>query len=264
VREPGRHGETADAWLTATAAAHPRYRAARREEQGPDLDRREVTMLCVTNRPNQLDHVVATYERQRHPARRLVLVTNSRGFDLDDVSARLAALGNVRTVDVDEDVSLGECLNIGLEMATSRYVAKIDDDDTYGPEYLGDLLIAHGYASAAIVGKHSYVARFEPDGTHVLRFPGKELCYTSTLAGGTLVIDREQVPTGVRFPDRTTGEDTGFLDACQRGGAAVFATDRFNYIQRRGTDNTWQASLQHFLRKGIVVDPTTPAGQVEV
>ena len=221
-----------------------------------------MTVICVTRRPHQLDNVIANYTRQTHPRRRLIVVTNSAAFDLAEVADRLSEIGGARVIEMPEDVSLGLCLNAALDMTTSRYVAKFDDDDRYGMEYLSDMMIAHRFAAAAVVGKHSHYAVFSNDGRGYLRFAGREFCDVSWVAGGTLVIDRERTGA-LRFEDRSIGEDGAFLSACLRRGHAVYAADRFNYVQYRSDDNTWAQSREVYLRDAIEVTSSDPLDEIE-
>lgn len=250
-------------WLVETADRQSSWRAGSLARWAPSSEEAGVTVVCVTNRPHQLDEVVANYERQQHPHRQLLVVTNSRAFDLEAVRARLAVVEGASTIDIDEDASLGSCLNVALERCRTRSFAKFDDDDWYGPHFLTDLVLAQRFADAAVVGKHSYFVHLLDGDVRLLRFPGREFVYTSFVAGGTLLVDTSR--TGhVRFADRSVGEDSAFLEACLRRGQSVFGADRFNYVQRRGADNTWQAGSDALTAGAAVVDPASPAGAVEV
>lgn len=248
------------AWLEATASAHARYRAAhlhtandvvRAAERARGLDTpqqpHEVTVVCATRRPHELENALANFARQAYPNRRLVLVTNSSQFDLDEVRRRIASIDSASTIDIDEDASLGTCLNAALAMTQSRFIAKFDDDDRYGAHYLTDMMIAHRFALAGVVGKHSHFATFTSDDRTYLRFPGHEFEDTSWVAGGTIVIDRDKLGDQ-SFEDRSIGEDAASLHECLRSGHAIYAADRFNYIQFRGDDNTWSQERSQYLR----------------
>lgn len=250
-------------WLDATAVAHGPYRRAH-ERSATHLVNEEllrcglapveldhgVTVVCATNRPTQLEWVIENFERQRYRPRRLIVVTNSSLFDRAAVEQRIGAVQHATVLHLDEDQSLGACLNAAMEHTDSRFVAKFDDDDRYGAEYLGDMLLAHRYAAAAVVGKHSHHAFLADTERVYLRFPGREFEYTSWVAGGTLVIDRER--TGdLRFHDISIGEDAAFLADCQRLGHSVFAADRFHYVQYRTGANTWTQPHHQYVRKAV-------------
>lgn len=236
-------------WNDATARHHDRYRATHRVADG------RVAVVCVSMRPELLDAVVANVTRQVDVDAELVFVANSPGFDRDALDAALGPLGAV----VDRPphrTSLGAALNRAMERTDARFVAKFDDDDLYGPHHLADSLRAHRYAAAGVVGKHSYFARIAESGSTHLRFPGNEFRYSGTLAGGTLVIDRDRVGEQ-RFDDVSLGEDRGFLSACHRRGISTFAADRFNFVQMRTGTNTWAIDDATFLTDSIAVDDST-------
>ena len=149
-------------------------------------------------------------------------------------------------------MELGACLNAARDATTTRFLAKFDDDDEYGPHYLSDMLLAHRFADAGVVGKHSFHAHLVEADQTILRAPGREFRYTSHIAGGTLLIDLDRVGR-VRFPDRSVGEDGGFLAAVERAGQAVFSADRFNYLQRRHGANTWPISDDGYARGALVL-----------
>ena len=62
----------------------------------------------------------------------------------------------MRIVQVDGRVTLGESLNRGVKEASGYYIAKMDDDDYYGENYLSDMMLAAGFSGAEILGKGTY------------------------------------------------------------------------------------------------------------
>jgi hypothetical protein len=245
-----RRGRGALTTLEAWADEFPARRQACLEALGPRED--EVTVVCVTNRPQRLEDVVANYERQTHGNKRLVVVTNSREFDLVNVKERLRGVEAATTFDVDEDTTLGACLNLAIEKCETRFMAKFDDDDHYADAYLSDMLLAHRLADAVVVGKLSHFAYVEELDRHVLRFPGWELTYAPHVAGATLVVDLERIGK-VRFPDLSVGEDREFVQAVLQSGGSVFSADCFNYRTHRGSDSTWRPGQDDFLRRSLEV-----------
>ena len=270
-----RSGALSDAWLAATATAHGSYRNAHQRTTTHVVNRalatqcrpclvldHEVAIVCATNRPAHLDNIVENYQRQRYGPCRLVVVTNSSEFDLQAVERRLSVVPGASVIAVPEHQSLGTCLNAGMKADDARFVAKFDDDDRYGPEYLVDLMVAHRFARAGVVGKHSHVARFTTDDRTYVRFPGREFEYTSWVAGGTLVIDRNRVGD-LQFRDLSLGEDGAFLADCQRAGQSIYAADRFHYVQHRTDSNTWKIRRKDYLRHAIEIDQRQSKAMIE-
>ena len=247
-----------NSWLARTSERHLAYRSATPIPDG------RVAVVCVSQRPQLALDVVANIERQIHIDRDridVVYVAN-HADDLTPVETALDGWPGAVVERLDPDRSLGEGLNIGLERSDARFVAKFDDDDRYGPHYLADALRAHSYAGAGLVGKHSYYADVVRAGATVLRFPGNEFRYTSTLAGGTLVIDRDRVDDQ-RFDPISIGEDRAFIAACHRRGISTFSADRFNFTQVRSGDNTWLVDDETFRHGTLDVDPSAGEHRID-
>lgn len=243
-------------WNRSVSEGFESYRAAFPPAAG------RASVVCVSERPHLLDAVVDNVRRQQGIDVEFVLVTNHDGFGRLDVERALSVLPSARIVEMPAAASLGRCLNAGFAAASERHVAKFDDDDWYGSHHVADSLRAHGLAAAGVVGKHSYYAELLRSGERLLRFPANEFRYSGTLAGGTLVVDRDRTGS-LEFEDRSLGEDRAFIAACHRRGVSTFSADRFGFIQRRGGENTWPIDDDSFRRSTRRVDPDDPVHVVE-
>ena len=80
-----------------------RYRLKRRRpSHPPSLEPGAtplVSVLCATNRPEQLAHLLATFDTQTWTNRELIVVTNADGFDLSAIAERQDVLVAMRAVD---------------------------------------------------------------------------------------------------------------------------------------------------------------------
>lgn len=181
----------------------------------------------------------------------------AHGFDPneDAVQEAIADSGvdHVTTIAADSELTLGECLNLAVEASTGEVLAKMDDDDFYAPRYLADLLDALVYSGADIVGKQAHYMYVESQDVTLHRFAHREHRYTDFVMGPTITGYRrvfDQIP----FQRRNTGEDSSFLAAALEAGFTIYSADRFNFVQRRGTDgHTWQVSDANVLATGSVV-----------
>lgn len=213
-----------------------------------------VTVIVSTNRPQQLDHVLASVGQQAGLDLQLVLVTH--GFEAaEEVGHRAADLGvhHVVALSAQRDQSLGACLNLAVKAADGEVVAKFDDDDLYGPQYLGDQLRALEFSGADVVGKRAHHVLIEDLGALVLRFPEHEHRFTDLVMGPTLIMQR-QLAADLRFADRTQGEDTDFLRRLLLDGGRIYSSDRFGFVQvRRAAGHTWEASAAELLATGRIV-----------
>lgn len=152
----------------------------------------------------------------------------------------------------DEGWLLGDCLNALIDVADGDLVAKIDDDDLYGPNYLLDQANAQWFSGADLVGKEASYLYVGSEDAMVLRNPHREHRWTTFVAGPTLMGPRS-VFRDVRFGTLARGEDTDFLRRLGDSGGRVYSADRFNFIQVRGAvQHTWQVSDMVLLANGLV------------
>lgn len=214
-----------------------------------------VSVLAATNRPEQITHLLGQVGRQRDVEVQLILVTH--GFDaaggVDAAAAEAAGIRDLQVLAGDPAWTLGACLNAAVARAEGAVLAKMDDDDLYGPWYLHDLLQAREFSGADVVGKHAhYMHLAGPDAT-LLRFPWMEHRYTDRVMGPTLTAGRE-VFAAHPFEDVSRGEDTAFLQAVVDGGGTIYSADRFNFVQQRGrvAQHSWNAGDRELLASADV------------
>jgi hypothetical protein len=220
---------------------------------GADLP--TVSVLAVTNRPGQLDHLLSQVARQIGVRLQLVLVTH--GFDAPAGLREQAAAMDLEDVQILSAVagdSLGACLNRAVQAADGSVCTKMDDDDLYGPWYLHDLLQAKAFSRADVVGKHAHYMYLEGADATLLRFPWMEHRFTDRVMGPTITADRDQFLEHP-FPDVSRGEDTGFLEAVSQAGGKIYGTDRYNFTQvrtARADHHSWNAADEHLMASADV------------
>ncbi|MBA8806303.1 spore maturation protein CgeB [Promicromonospora sukumoe] len=221
----------------------------------PVVPRPSVTALVSTNRPHQLDHVLEVLGAQQAVDLQVALLTH--GFETDDADLRArakeAGVGTLELLTAPSDVPLGACLNLLLDAADGDVVAKIDDDDLYGPQYLSDQLYALAYSGADVVGKQAHYMYLEGSDATILRFADREHRYTDRVMGPTIVAARAAAD-GVRFRALERGEDTAFLADLVEAGGTVYSADRFNFVQVRSAvdGHSWTVSDAELLASGEV------------
>ncbi|WP_347693772.1 glycosyltransferase [Arthrobacter sp. Bz4] len=214
-----------------------------------------ISVLASTVRPNQVEQLMRTVAEQDGVSVQLILMTH--GFELGrgefDRLSRLYGLKNGILLNASRLVSLGQCLNECVAVADGDVLAKMDDDDFYGKNYLKDQVNALMFSQADVVGKQAHYMYLEDRNATILRYAGLEHRFTDFVMGPTLTARREAF---VQFPfrDLAAGEDTRFLSDARSGGASVYSADRFNFFQQRGSQNhTWQISSNELLASGRVV-----------
>jgi spore maturation protein CgeB/SAM-dependent methyltransferase len=214
-----------------------------------------VSAICVSHRPEFLEHIHAQLARQNYGHIELIFVQNSSAFSEEEIAERFSAF-KLKILSIPEEQFLADGLNAALEVASGDYLAKIDDDDYYGPNYLSDSLLAFDYApTAGLVGKKSFFAYVEAADQTVLRFPTQSYKFCRHVHGGTLVWDRRRLE-GLEFESVRRGTDTRFLKSVQRMGVDIFSTDPFNFVHVRYADktrHTWTIEDDEFVSKAVSV-----------
>lgn len=203
-----------------------------------------VAGILVSNRPVFAARAIEQLADQRFPG--FELIVGCHGFRSSEVSEavnRLSDRVDVHVIEFDPDVSLGECLNRAVSTTNAEILAKMDDDDHYGPAYLVDAVQAIEYSQAEIVGKGASYTYVEAEDRTLLRRPGsEETFYNGSPTGATLVWSRYLWETNP-FAHRTVGEDLAFLRGARRLGHRVYVNSPFEFVyHRRRSGNTWQAS----------------------
>lgn len=204
-----------------------------------------VSVIMPTMRPELFESALAQIQAQEGVELEVLVATH--GF-----KATEREYPNVRFFEFSRETSLGQCLNSLIERATGDYVAKMDDDDLYGPSYLRDGINALRYSGAAVVGKQASYLYQEDSDELILRKKWREHLWTDMVLGATLVTRRETFDS-IKFRDLEHGEDTQFLKDVVESGGKIYSADRFNYIQVRGIGkHTWSVSSAELKRNGQV------------
>ena len=213
-----------------------------------------VSAVVPTVRPENVEHVVRTLAAQRHPAVELVLVAH--GIELDEGRVRSLArdhgLDAVQLLRAPREMTLGAVMNLGVEASSGTHVAKMDDDNLYGPHYLSDLVRAFSWTDAQVVGKWAHYAHLQASGATLLRFEQAEQRYTALVQGGTMLMPREVV-VSLGFEDLPRRVDTTFCEKVARAGGRVYSADRFNFVSMRSgraAGHTWPISDHEMLSRG--------------
>jgi ubiquinone/menaquinone biosynthesis C-methylase UbiE len=246
---------------------HPRMREAIREFSiGSVVDAvlndesqawPQIDVMAATKRPEKLEFLFENLGRQTYPNFRVFLVAHGVQFD-EEKTRSLAERAGVRLAaitHVPESVILGEVFNIGFGETEAGIVAKVDDDDIYGPEYLWDLYSALEFSGAEVAGKWAHYAYLEGPDALVYRYRDFEHRFTEVVAISTLLMRREVLEVE-RFPEMPWGSGSMFLRALGAQGGRVFAADRWNYLYIRGQDgdrNTFPISDLRLLSVSDVI-----------
>lgn len=192
-----------------------------------------VSVITCTKRPDFLQVILRNFYNQNVEEKELVLILH--GFSKKLVVG-LYDDPHVHVLELPAEESLGSCLNKGIQHANYKIIARFDDDDYYGNNYLAEALDELASREADVVGKQSIFIYFKEDRLLGLLFKGKENTYIKnagdTLVGSTLVFNKA-VAEKVKFPPISLGEDIKFLEECKNLGLCIYASSPFNYVYIR-------------------------------
>ena len=214
-----------------------------------------VSCICVSNRPHLINDILSKFDSQNYVYKELILVLEASDESYADIENKLSNRNDVTVNRAYSHEILGALFNRGVEISKGLYIAKWDDDDLYGQNYLSDSLLAFNYSSASIVGKlESYMYHQGTDKLY-LRFSNKRHRYQQLILGPTIIAKRE-VFDKVKFQERSSGEDTNFLKDSMDAGFTILATDPYNFIYWRSSnvkDHTWQPETDQLLKNTIEI-----------
>ena len=204
----------------------------------PKVSQPTVSVLMPTMRPENVSRCLENFTKQTYPNKELVLILNNAEFDLDAIRRQIGLVPNAQVIHVDGRTTLGDCLNRGVEAASGRYVAKMDDDHHYGERYLSDSVLAASFSDAEVVGKSFHFVYFE--GTNTTALVDKsallqelpEHRFQSIVLGATLFVHTD-VLRDILFESISLAEDTNFQRSAARSGCRIYAADRFNFVRVR-------------------------------
>lgn len=207
-----------------------------------------VSVVLATRRPEQLDFALRQVARQRG-VEDLELVLAPHGFDVDPthvqdlVGDRVA----VQVVACPDTTVFGDVLAAAATAAGGDVVLKMDDDDWYAPDVIGDLLLARAYSGAQLVGMPAEFHYLAPKRMTVKRGHRSE-CYARFVAGGTMLVDAASLREVGSFRSVRKYVDAQLLAAISAAGGAVYRTHGLGYVLRRNASgHTWEVDLDYLL-----------------
>ncbi|WP_161487150.1 glycosyltransferase family 2 protein [Neobacillus mesonae] len=216
-----------------------------------------VSIVVSTNKEGFLENIFLNFENQNWDTKELIIILNNDSLILEEWVNKVEQTNHVTVYQLSQSVSLGECLNFGVDKAKYEYIAKFDDDDYYGPSYLAEAMDAFDKKNADVVGKRTYFMYNSLKKDLRLRFPRREHKFFSKVHGGTIIATKE-VFQKVRFANISIGEDVDFLYHCRQQGFKIYSTSRYNYtyIRRGDGSHTWKPKLQYLLATSLRIIKT--------
>lgn len=226
-----------------------------------------VSVVLSTRRPSLIPRILQQISQQSYAKIETVLAVHGH-VELPP-AARLAIAvfpGDIRVIPFEESVPFGEVLNQACAVAEGQLLTKMDDDDWYSSFHIEDLVLAQAYSGAQLIGAPVEFSYLEGIDVTTRRSHRGE-CYTDHVAGGTMLISREDLGAVRGWRKVSNAVDRGLIDAVLAAGGKVYRTHGQNYVMHRraptaqGMEHTWVADHSVFLRDlkdqwdGLVLPP---------
>ena len=216
-----------------------------------------VSILLATKRPDHLDWAVGNVARQSYPRLQLVLALHGGEFETAAVERVVERLQMpARVVRVGGGHTLGAVLNAAVKEATGVLLAKMDDDDLYGPDHIWDLVLAHEYSGAEIVGKPLETVYLADRNQTVRQYRLQGETFNRHVLGATLLISRHDLDRVGGWQRVRSREDVALVAGVLRNGGGVYRTHGSGcLVIRHGEQHTWMADDGEFLSRAYDVLP---------
>ena len=213
-----------------------------------------VSILMATNRPEMVAFAVEQMRAQDYP--NVEILCGLHGFSLPAATRDrlLATTPHAQFVEVGADRDLGQVLALLGERATGDLVTKWDDDDWYGTEHLHDLVAAMRYSGASVVAKAAEYVYLSSVDVTMRRHPTGAETYSTTVAGGTLMLTRSTLRRIGGWPAAPRRVDRLLLEAVEAVGGSIYRAHGLGYLLRRDSRNgnhTWPAEDDYFLSQAV-------------
>ncbi|MEQ7129428.1 glycosyltransferase family A protein [Actinopolymorpha sp. B11F2] len=214
-----------------------------------------ISVLVASKRADDVVRCLADLARQTYS--RFEVLVGTHGYTLDphtlaDLRKRLP--GPLRTVDIDDQRTLGEILEILTRRADGEFVAKVDDDDRYGPDHLTDLVLAARTSGADLVAKSARFVHLADSGVTIDRTWAATEAYEVMPAGGTLLLSRGVLQAAGGWSTSPRHVDADLLARLRSAGGVTYRTHGLGYVYyRRSGGHTWQADPDDLLDHGEVL-----------
>lgn len=206
--------------------------------------RHGVSVIVCTKRRHCMHTLLRNYGRQNYKHKELIVILNDDSLKLQEYAAAAKPYKNVRICRLPGRVSLGSCLNYGVELARYSRIAKFDDDDYYAPDYLTDSMRAMAASGADIAGKRAHYMQVKGSGRLLLRYAGQARRFVPLIQGATLLVKRDVFRT-VRFPDRNRGECVAFCARALKRGFRIYSGSPRHFLairRKHSRGHTWIVS----------------------
>lgn len=210
----------------------------------------KVSVLLATNRPELVQTAVDMILQQNYPDFEIVCGLHGIEPSLEVVETARDTDRDIRVHTAPAEADFGLLLRDLAQLARGDLVTKWDDDDWYSPDHLMDLVSAMRYSGAEVVGKAAEFVFLESENLTIQRFSQGRESYSTTVAGGTLMLGRKYLDSLGGWPAGKRRIDRLLLEQVERDGGRIYRMHGDGYLLRRSArpaDHTWTVESDYFV-----------------
>lgn len=204
----------------------------------------KVDIIMLSVRPSLIGRIVSNINGQTVKIGKIVIIL--QGYNSQQADVLRNSIRNCDELILihmdDKEILLGKRNNIALSHTVNEYIAIMDDDDVYYPNYLhSQLAYLKDHGKPTIVSKINPIARDESNNSigFIRSMPVEGNNHVG--AGGSFVWHREVTEKTNGFVEIQVGYDSHLMHAAYKLGYTMLPGDPFNFIVTRGRPegNTW-------------------------
>jgi len=215
-----------------------------------------LSVVIATARPSDLSNILLQLEVQTMKKFELLLGIHKFKMSAAHKSAirRLQKRGiAVITQDFSPAHTLGSVLTSMAKQSSGEYLAKMDDDDIYGPEHLRDLMDTAITTGADVVGKAMNYIYLEAIDLTVRRMGPTGIAsvnqWDDWVCGGTILVKRSMAEAAGWFGEGKSAVDHFLLSGVKKNGGKIYRTYGLGYIYKRSiAPQTYITNYSKYMR----------------
>lgn len=188
-----------------------------------------VSVITVTNRSYCMGNLINNFIRQDIQNKELIIVINNNSLNIVEYDDFIKEYKNIKLYKLDEDITLGTCLNFAANNCSYPLIAKFDDDDFYSKYYLDEVLKTFNTINCNIVGKTKAYIYFDKYNRLTLKKWGFTDFFVDSVLGSTLCFQKNLLDK-VSFRDINLREDKYFCNDCLQNKYKIYSTSIYNHI----------------------------------
>lgn len=207
-----------------------------------------VSVVLSSMRPGRLPLVLSALAAQRYPHLEVAVALHGAQAPSTPEFEQAVRASGAAVHHYEPSVPFGSVLADLARRTSGDLVIKIDDDDLYGPNVIGDIVLAYLYSSADAVGKTTEYLHFEEIGQTVHRRFMTET-YHFQLAGGAMLLSRAALHEIGGWRPTPNSTDRSVLIRLGNAGAVSYRTHSLGYLYiRHNEGHTWKRGDSLLLR----------------